>query len=233
MSTGLVIGATGGIGAACAAALTGSVEETIVTGRDAKRLADIAGKRVVADLATKLGRDAIVEAVRASSPLRWVVIASGAPLRGPLADLKEADIEATFAANLVGPTLLLRALAHVAWMPRASAVLIGSTSATRAIVNRSVYAASKAGVEHLGYSIAAEWAPRGIRVTIVAPGVITTPFLGTDTARLDSWTAERVPAGRTGRPEEVAELVRYVVLEAPDYVIGSRFVIDGGLEALA
>jgi NAD(P)-dependent dehydrogenase (short-subunit alcohol dehydrogenase family) len=235
MSTGLVIGASGGIGAACAAALLGSVETMIATGRDAAKLAAVPGasKRVVADIATAVGREAILEAVRASPPLRFVVIASGAPLRGPLAELDDADIEATFAANLVGPTLLLRALAATAWMPRAAVVLIGSTSATRAIANRSVYAASKAGLEHLAYSVAAEWASRGIRVNIVAPGVIATPFLGTDRARLDVWTAERVPAGRTGRPEEVAELVRYVALEGPDYLVGARFVIDGGLESRA
>ena len=74
MSTGLVIGATGGIGAACAAALSGSVDEMIVTGRDASKLAGIAGKHVVADLATKAGRDAIIAAVRATAPLRWVVV---------------------------------------------------------------------------------------------------------------------------------------------------------------
>jgi NAD(P)-dependent dehydrogenase (short-subunit alcohol dehydrogenase family) len=235
MTTGLVIGATGGIGGACTRALEGSVDTLIVSGRDRKKLGEVGGNRVVvADIADPSGRGAIVEAVRASgAPLRWVVVASGSPLRGPLADLTEADIAATYASNLVGPTLLIRALGELAWTNPASLVIIGSTSATRALANRSVYAASKAGLEHLAKSVAAEWAPRGIHVTVVAPGVIVTPFLGSDTARLDAWTRDRVPSGRTGRPEEVGALVRYIALEAPDYLVGARIAIDGGLEALA
>jgi len=240
MTTGLVVGATGGIGGACVAALAGSVERMIVTGRDTAKLAAAAAfaganpVSMIADIAEASGRRAVLDAVKATgSPLRWVVIASGAPLRGPLSELGEAEIEATYASNLVGPTLLLRGLAEASWTPRAALVIIGSTSATRAIANRSVYAASKAGLEHLAKSVAAEWAPRGIQVTVVAPGVVSTPFLGTDTARLDTWTAGKVPVGRTGRPEEIGALVRYVALEAPEYLVGARIAIDGGLETLA
>jgi NAD(P)-dependent dehydrogenase (short-subunit alcohol dehydrogenase family) len=235
MTIGLVIGATGGIGGACATALAGSVETLIATGRDPAKLKQVAATAsVIADVADPAGRAAVIDAVRAAgAPLRWVIIASGAPLRGPLAELSEADIAATYASNLVGPTLLVRALGALAWTIPASLVIIGSTSATRALANRSVYAASKAGLEHLAKSVAAEWAPRGIRVTVVAPGIVATPFLGADTSRLDGWTRERVPARRTGRPQEVAALVRYVALDAPDYLVGARIAIDGGLETLA
>ena len=239
MSAGIVIGATGGIGGACAKALAGSVDRLILTGRNQARLAAVAAgidgtRLVVADIAEAEGRAAIIAAIRETrEPLRFAVIASGAPLRGPLAELDEAGIEATFRSNLVGPALLLRALADVAWAPHASVVVIGSISASRAIAQRTVYAASKAGLERLAMSLAAEWAPRGIRVSVVAPGVIATPFLGTDHARLDAWTKARVPSGRTGTPEEVAGVVRYVALEAPDYLVGARIAVDGGMEAVA
>lgn len=239
MTTGIVIGATGGIGHACVAALSGSVDTLIVTGRDEQRLAGAAavGKGavpVIADIATAAGRSAILAAIRTTrTPLRWAVIASGAPLRGPLADLDPDAIVSTFESNLVGPALLLREMSDLEWLPGAALVAIGSISANRALVNRSVYAASKAGFERLVLSVAAEWAPRGIRVTVVAPGVIATPFLGSDRSRLDSWTAERVPAGRAGDAAEVASLVRYVALEAPAYLLGARIVIDGGTEAVA
>jgi NAD(P)-dependent dehydrogenase (short-subunit alcohol dehydrogenase family) len=82
-------------------------------------------------------------------------------------------------------------------------------------------------------SLAAEWAPRGIRVNVVAPGVIATPFLGSDHARLDAWAAERVPSRRTGTAEEVANVVRYVALDAPAYLVGARIAVDGGTEAIA
>jgi NAD(P)-dependent dehydrogenase (short-subunit alcohol dehydrogenase family) len=238
MRVGLVVGATGGIGGACARALAGSVDRMILTGRDKTKLATIAAElgatvnSVAADIATDEGRAAILAGL-GSDEMRWVVIASGAPLRGPLSDLDPAAIVETFQSNLIGPALLLRALSSVNWTKPASVAVIGSISATRALANRSVYGASKAGLERLAMSVGAEWARRSIRVTVVAPGVIATPFLGADQSRLDTWVAERVPSGRTGTAEEVAQLVRYVVLDAPDYLIGARIAIDGGMEATA
>src|SRR5262249_15117694 len=160
----------------------GSVDTLIVSGRNSAKLSAFAGATpVVADIGEAAGRTAIIDAVQATgTPLRWVVIASGSPLRGALAELDAAAITATYASNLVGPTLLIKALGALAWTNPAALVIIGSTSATRAIANRSVYAASKAGIEHFAKSVAAEWAPRGIRVNVVAPGIIATPFLGTD-----------------------------------------------------
>ena len=84
-----------------------------------------------------------------------------------------------------------------------------------------------------GASLSAEWQGRGIRVNVVVPGVLDTPFTGGDRANLERWSRERVPAGRPGDAAEVAELVRYVVLDAPDFLVGSRLVIDGGSEAVA
>jgi NAD(P)-dependent dehydrogenase (short-subunit alcohol dehydrogenase family) len=240
MTLGIVVGATGGIGSACVEALMSSVNSVIVTGRNPERLAAVAraagpkAHSVAADIAKAEGRAAIVTAIRdTGEELRWAIIASGAPLRGPLAELDERDIAETFDSNLIGPTLLLHALGAVSWTRSASVVVIGSISATRALANRSVYAASKAGLERLTISLAAEWAPRGIRVNVVAPGVVATPFLGNDRTRLDAWVAGRVPSGRTGTPEEVANVVRYVALDAPEYLVGARIAVDGGTEAIA
>jgi NAD(P)-dependent dehydrogenase (short-subunit alcohol dehydrogenase family) len=238
MTLGIVVGATGGIGGACAKALAGSVKRMVVTGRDSGKLTAIAREvgagvtEVIADIATDAGRGAILQQV-AGEEIRWLVIASGAPLRGALDELDPAAIADIFQSNLIGPALLLRALADARWSNPASVAIIGSISATRAIARRSVYAASKAGLERLAMSLGAEWAPRGIRVTVVAPGIIATPFLGTDQSRLDAWVKERVPSRRSGTPAEVADVVRYVVLDAPDYLIGARIAVDGGMEATA
>jgi NAD(P)-dependent dehydrogenase (short-subunit alcohol dehydrogenase family) len=237
VSTGLVVGATGGIGGACARALASSVDRIVLVGRDDDRLGVLAetigpaASPLVADVASADGRRAIVDAVHAPrTDLRWVVLASGRPLRGALADLDEAEIEDAFAVNLVGPALLLRRLADAPWAPSASVVVIGSISASRALPGRGTYAATKAGLERLALSIAAEWAPRGIRVSVVAPGVIDTPFLGSGLAGLDDWVARRVPAGRAGDADEVAEVVRWLCQEAPGYVVGTRIAVDGGTE---
>ncbi len=239
MSAGLVIGAGGGIGGACVAALASSAAPMIVVDRDDDRLgaataaAGEGAVRLCADIARPEGRAAILAALKDAAPLRWAVLASGLPLRGKLANLDPDDIVEVFEANLIGPTLLLRALSDMRWATPASVVVIGSVSASRSLVARSAYAASKAGLERLAMSLGAEWAARGIRVNVVAPGVIGTSFLGPDSARLGAWVADRVPAARTGTPAEVAALVRYLVLDAPNYIVGARISIDGGMEATA
>jgi len=237
VSTGIVVGAGGGIGAACARALAGSVELIVLAGRRREPLeavaADVEVRTAVvpADVATAAGRDAIVSAIEGG--LGWVVLASGIPLRKPLADLDEGEISAAFAANLVGPALLLNRLLGLRWEPPAAVAVIGSITASRSLPQRAVYSATKAGLEHLARSLAAELAPSGIRVNIVSPGVIETPFLGDHAAALDDWVQASVPLARLGAPDEVANAVRYVILDAPAYLTGARIAVDGGAEALA
>jgi NAD(P)-dependent dehydrogenase (short-subunit alcohol dehydrogenase family) len=236
MSSGIVVGAAGGIGAAVTRALDGSADLLVLAGRRQAPLEEVASDVsartavVSADIATEAGRDAIVAAVE--QPIRWIVLASGLPLRKPLVELPEDQITAVFEANLVGPTLLLRRLLHLEWEPPAAITVIGSISASRSLPNRAVYGATKAGLEHLARSLAAELAQSGIRVNTVAPGVIATPFLGDGAPALADWVSQRVPVGRTGASEEVANVVRYITLDAPDYLTGARIAVDGGAEAL-
>ena len=237
MTTGVVIGAGGGIGSAAARALAGSCEAMVLAGRRRERLESVAaaigGETLVvpADITTADGRNAVAEAV--IGEIAWLVLASGLPVRRPLATLSEAEIELAFGANLVGPALLVRRLLDVPWRERAAIAVIGSISASRALPNRAAYGASKAGLEHLARSLAAELAPAGIRVNVVAPGVIDTPFLGEAGAALDEWVSAHVPLGHLGTPDDVANAVRYVVLDAPDYLTGARIAVDGGAEAIA
>lgn len=237
MTAGIVVGATGGIGAACARALAGTVERMVLTGRSEEALRALADgidsetRMVVADISAVAGREAIAAA--AGEALGWLVLASGVPLRRPLAELEEEEIETAFATNLVGPTLLLRRLLSLQWEAPRAITMIGSISASRSLPRRAVYSATKAGLEHLARSLAAELGPSGLRVNIVAPGVIETPFLGDDTAALDDWVRARVPAGRLGTPDEIASAVRYLTVDAPSYLTGARLVVDGGAEAVA
>ena len=235
MSTGIVVSATGGIGAACARALAGTADRIVLTGRRRDALERLAAEThaeaVAADIATADGREAVAAA--AGTAVSWLVLASGIPLRRPLAELDDEEIEAAFHTNLVGPTLLLRRLLAHSWDEPRAITVIGSISASRSLPRRAVYGATKAGLEHLARSLAAELAPSGIRVNIVAPGVIETPFLGDGTAALDDWVRARVPAGRLGAAQEIAQVVRYVTVEAPSYLTGARIVVDGGAEAVA
>jgi len=240
MSVGVVVGAGGGIGSACARALDGSSDVMVLVGRSehtlSKTAASLSGTTaiVVADITTDKGREAIAGIVEeTNSEVAWVVLASGVPLRGPLMQLEPDDITRTFLVNLVAPALLIRRLLECRWSPNASIIAIGSISASRALPNRSVYSGSKAGFEHLCRSLAAEVAPLGIRVNVVSPGVVDTEFVAGDRKALDAWVGSRVPQKRVGTPEDVSNVVRYLALEAPPYLTGARIAVDGGAETLS
>jgi NAD(P)-dependent dehydrogenase (short-subunit alcohol dehydrogenase family) len=239
MSVGIVVGAGGGIGSACARALDATVDLMVLAGRSNVRLqataSTLTGKTatVIADITTEDGREAIAGAVLDTEGIAWLTLASGVPLRGSLPQLAPADIQDTLMTNLIGPALLIRRLLDGPWLPNASIIAVGSISATRSLPNRSVYSGSKAGLEHLCRSLAAEVAPRRIRVNVVSPGVIDTPFLGNDQAALQSWVSAHVPMRRIGTSDDVADVVRYLILEAPEYVTGARIAVDGGAESVS
>lgn len=239
MRLGVVIGATGGIGSACARALASSVNQVLLVGRNETRLKEVAstvGARtavVPADIATAEGREAIAAAVEETGfAISWLVLASGVPLRGAFPTLPLEEIEAALLINFVGPALLVRRLLECRWNGGASIIAIGSISASRALPNRAAYAGSKVGLEHLCRALASEVADLGIRVNVVAPGVIETAFLPQERATLNDWVRSRVPTRRLGNPEEVANVVRYLALEAPRYVNGARIAVDGGAEVV-
>lgn len=112
--------------------------------------------------------------------------------------------------------------------------IVSIASMSGVIVNRPqpqvAYNVSKAGVIMLTKSLAAEWAPRGVRVNAVAPGYVRTDiterFLATDMAR-DHWVGG-TPMGRMGSPDEVARAVLFLASDAASFVTGETLVADGG-----
>jgi NAD(P)-dependent dehydrogenase (short-subunit alcohol dehydrogenase family) len=234
-SVGIVIGAAGGIGSACVRLLDGAAESMLLvdrrpvaTGTAAPRV-----RSCVADIATSQGRETVLSQARSGDGrIAWLVLASGEPLREPFEQASPDAIERCLHANLVAPVLLVRELLRLDWAPDAQVIVIGSLSASRALPGRTVYASAKAGLEHFTFGLAAELAHKGLRCNVVAPGVTDTAFLGDDRAALDDWVSRRVPAGRAGAAAEVAQVVRFLLRDAPGYVNGARIAVDGGAEVL-
>ena len=109
-------------------------------------------------------------------------------------------------------------------------VNVGSMSAQ--IVNRPqwqpAYNASKAGVHHLTKSLAAEWAPLGVRVNAVAPGYVKTEMTPLDRPEFQRYWIEDTPQKRAATPDEIAPSVVFLASPAASYMTGSILVIDGG-----
>ncbi len=117
----------------------------------------------------------------------------------------------------------------------ASVILNASVVAQSGLPNTSIYSATKAAVRSLGRTLAAELSPRGIRVNVVSPGLIETPFwgkVGLSQDEIDAFAeqvVQQTPLGRLGKPEEIATTVAFLASDDASYFTGADLVADGGM----
>lgn len=150
--------------------------------------------------------------------------------------MSQADWQRMLAINLTGVFLCAQAEARV-MLPRGYGKIINTASMSGSIVNtpqnQSAYNTSKAGVIHLTRSLAAEWAPRGVRVNCISPGYTRTELveklLQTPEGRtiLPEWM-KFTPMGRMAEVTDLQGGVVYLAAPASDYMTGHDLVIDGG-----
>jgi 3-oxoacyl-[acyl-carrier protein] reductase len=134
------------------------------------------------------------------------------------------------ATNLTGVFQLSQGLLRGMMKAKFGRVInISSVVGSMGNPGQSNYGASKAGVEGLTRSLAAEVASRNITVNAVAPGFIATDMTDTLTEAQQAQMLERVPAGRLGRSSEVASLVRFLASENASYITGETIQINGGM----
>ncbi len=217
----LVTGASAGIGAAISQRLLG--DGWRVTGVARRVIAeDAPGFRAVrADLATPQGCN---EALRHSSGVTALVHCAGHLVTGRLGTLDPAGSESLWRLHVAAAEHLANALAPT--LPQGGRiVLIGSRTAAGS-AGRSQYAAAKAAMVAMARSWAAELAPRGITVNVVAPAATATAMLD-DPAR-GSVPPRLPPIGRYIQPEEVAAAVAFLLSREADAITGQVLTICGG-----
>lgn len=155
-----------------------------------------------------------------------VVNAAGVHRGGRIGDLSRAHWDEVIGTNLTGAFELARAV-----VPRlesgAAIVNVGAVVGFRGFPGDVAYGAAKAGLSGLTQVLAVELAPKEIRVNLVVPGFVDTDMTSALTGRAREKVVAAVPMGRTGLPEEIAQVI-VGVADAP-YMTGSTVATDGGL----
>lgn len=144
--------------------------------------------------------------------------------------LKEEDWDAVLGINLKGAFHCIQSFSRGMLKERWGRI-INMTSVVGLMGNKGQanYAASKAGVCGLTWSVARELAERGITVNAVAPGFIVTDMTGTLPEAVQAELLRQVPAGRMGAPEDVAGVVSFLASDAAAYITGQVIRVDGGM----
>ena len=220
----LVTGAARGIGAAIAAYLADNGWGVIVADREPALHAAPRMRAVPCDVADEAEVNTMIAGIRAEvGKLHALVCNAGIMIRKPLARLSHAEWSRVLATNLTSTFLLVRAAEDLLRAAHGAVVTIGSTRAHMSEPDTEAYAASKGGLVALTHALAVSLGP-AVRVNCISPGWIDTrgePLSAADHAQH--------PAGRVGRPEDVASLAAWLVGPESGFVTGAEFVIDGGM----
>ncbi|HEU4540191.1 MAG TPA: SDR family oxidoreductase [Jiangellaceae bacterium] len=234
----VVVGGGSGIGREAARALAAHGAEVV-----AADLNEAAAKETVEPLGTGgmayrldvLDQAAIARAAADLAPVDVLVFTPAVNVRKRLLDYSRDEFDRVVSLNLRAAFDLVRAFAGP-MADRRSGSIIGFASIRAVTVEpgQGVYAATKAGLVQLMRTAAAEFGPSGVRVNVVAPGVVDTRLTAPIKANQEWYDAYAAKSalGRWAQPQEMAGAVLYLASDAASFVTGTVLMVDGGWTAI-
>ena len=240
--TAVITGGTTGIGFETARQFIAQGARVMITGQNQERLAHAAkelGANAVpahADVRSMEDLDRLAHRAKAEfgeGGLDVVFANAGVGSFAPIEAVDERFYDDQFDVNVKGVLFTVQKLAPL--LRQGGSVILNASSVNgKGVAGGSVYFATKAAVRSLARTLAAELAPRGIRVNSVSPGLVPTPFvgkMGLPQEAIDGFAqmiASTAPLGRLGKPEEIAPAAVFLASDESSYVTALDLAVDGG-----
>jgi 3-oxoacyl-[acyl-carrier protein] reductase len=231
----LVTGGATGIGAACSRELARAGFSVAIhynsSDAAAKALSsELPGSFLVqGDLSKPQDVDHLYDVFKDKGGLEVVVNNAGATADAALFTAKLEDLDRILATNLKSTWYVTKRLSRLMMKSRKGRIVnISSVVGSTGNPGQSVYAMTKAAIDNFTKTAAQELAPFGILVNSVAPGFIQTRMTDELSEEIKKGILSRIPLGRMGQPEEIAQMVRFLAVEG-SYCTGTVFHVNGGM----